>query len=151
VVTNGNNENTLTVVNVADPSVAPIQVKAGSKGDIISSLAFTPDSKQVIMVAGGADTADNSLIAVDLATGNDSRIARGHFGPGLTLSPDGKEAAVMAWQIPDDPKQPAYANTELINLESNEKATLFTGAEVKDGKVTNQQFALPLLWLQTGG
>ncbi|MBL8154749.1 MAG: PD40 domain-containing protein [Anaerolineae bacterium] len=146
VVTSPNNENTLYIWSLADASVAPITLRAGSAGDTISSLVFSADSSRLVLVAGGSDAADNSLIAVDLATGTDFRVARGRFGGGLTLSPDGGYAAVLDWQKVDDPKEPPYANLVVIAIQNSVATTLYTGADVVDGKVTNQTFAFPLLW-----
>jgi WD40 repeat protein len=148
VVTSPNNENQLQVWDTSDPSVAPIILKAGSKDDTISSMEFTPDSSRLLVIAGGSDTADNSLIAIELASGNDFRIARGHFGGSLTISPDGKEVALLDWQKPEDPKQPAYANTVIIGVDSSDEAILYKGADIVDGKVTNLRFAAPLVWRQ---
>ncbi len=150
VVTSPNSENQVEIWNLSDSTIAPIILKAGSKGDTISSMAFTPDSTSLVVVAGGDNNADNSLIGIDLSTGNDTRIARGHFGPGLTISPDGKELAITDWQIPEDTKQPPYLNTEIVDVGSGNVTTIYTGATITDGKVTNQTFALPLDWVKTG-
>jgi hypothetical protein len=146
VVTSPNNENALYIWSLADASVAPITLRAGSAGDAISSLAFSADSSRLVLVAGGSDGADNSLVAVDLATGTDFRVARGRFGSGLTLSPDGGYAALLSWQKVDDPKEPLYANLVAIAIQNSVVTTLYTGAEVVDGKVSNQTFAFPLFW-----
>ncbi len=146
VVTSPSDENEVHIWNLADPSVAPIVVEAGSSGDTISAMEFTRDSSRLIMVAGGSGSANNSLIGVELSTGSDFRIARGRFGAGLTISPDSAEVAVIDWQVLEDPKEPPYANTVIVNIGSSEIATVFTGAEIVDGKVTNQQFVSPLAW-----
>ncbi|MBN8618075.1 MAG: hypothetical protein J0L63_04165 [Anaerolineae bacterium] len=149
VVGSPNNENVLQIWSLGDISVAPIVVSAGSPGDTISSMVFTPDSKQLIAVVGGDRTANNSLISVELSTGRDQRITRGHFGGGLTLSPDGSEVALLDWQIPSDTKEPPYANLVIVSAADSSVTTLFTGADVIDGKVQNQRFAFPLLWRST--
>ncbi|MBC6935478.1 MAG: hypothetical protein DWB42_06525 [Chloroflexi bacterium] len=144
VVTTPNNENTLNIVDLANPGVAPITLSAGSRGDVLSAMVFTADSARLFAVAGGVDSADNSLFSVDLATGSSSRLSRGRFGNGLAVI--GSVVAVPDWQIPDDPKEPAYLNMVVINADGGEKATWFTGADIVDGKVTNQRFAFPLAW-----
>jgi hypothetical protein len=151
VVTSPNNTNTLTVMNLADSSVAPITLSAGSSGDTISSIAFTPDSSRLLLVAGGSNTANNSLVAVDLATGNDFRVSRGRFGRGLTISPDSSQVALLDWTVPEDPREPAYSNTVIIRIENSETTNLYTGAEIVEGKVTNQTFIAPLVWRRAGG
>lgn len=145
IVTTPNNENTLNVIDLSDSTVAPITLPAGSRGDVLSAMAFTADSKHLLAVIGGTDSGDNSLFSVDLTSGSSSRIARGRFGSALTVASNGL-IAVPEWQIPDDPKQPAYLNTVVINSATNETATWFTGAEITDGKVTNARFAVPLAW-----
>lgn len=146
VVTTPNNENTLNIFDLADPTVAPITLSAGSRGDVVSAMSFTPDSRQLFVVAGGVDSANNSLFSVDLASGSSSRVTRGRFGAALAVLRDGTHVALPDWQIPDDTRQPAYANMIVLNTATNEVATWFTGAEIVDGKVTNQRFAFPMMW-----
>lgn len=148
VVTSPNNENKLQLWNMADPSIAPITISAGSRGDTISSMAFTPNSSRLFLVAGGSSAANNSLIGVELSNGTDFRVSRGRFGPGLTISPSGAEIAILDWQVLEDPKEPPYANLVVIGVDSGQTATLFTGAKIVDGKVTNQQFAFPMRWVR---
>lgn len=147
VVTSPNGDNSLYIWSLTDPAVAPIMVSAGSKGDTVSSLAFTPDSSRLLAIVGGANTASNSLIAIETANGRDSRVARGHFGKGLSISPDGSTVALLDWQIPTDTTQQPYTNLMSINLNDGSTSTLYTGADVVDGKVTNQRFAFPMTWL----
>lgn len=141
-----NNDNSLYLISLVDPGIAPIMVEAGSRGDTISALAFTADGSRLIFVAGGDSTANNSLVALDLNTGNDFRISRGRYGNGLALAPNGSEALVTDWQVVEDPKEPPYLNLVAINVDSSQVTALFTGGEVVDGKVTNQRFATPLAW-----
>lgn len=145
VVTTPNNENTLTILDLSNPTMAPITLPGGSRGDVFSAMAFTADSKRLVTVMGASDSGDNSLFSVDLTSGSSSRVARGRFGSALAVSSAGL-IAVPEWQIPDDPKQPAYLNTIVINPATGETATWFTGADVTGGKVTNARFALPLAW-----
>lgn len=147
VVTSPSNDNEVHIWNLADPSVAPIVLKAGSSGDTISSIAFTPDSARLILVSGGDSSANNSLIGVELSTGADFRITRGRFGRGLTISPNSSEVTVLDWQVLEDPKEPPYANLVAVKVDTSEVATLYEGADIVDGKVTNQTFAYPLAWV----
>jgi WD40 repeat protein len=151
VVTSTNNDNTLQLLNLADPSVAPILIEAPSRGDTISSYSFTPDGSRLIAVVGGDNAADNSLVAVDLASGNDFRISRGRFGRSVVISPSGGEVAALDWKVLEDPKEPPYSTTVIINVDNSETATVYTGAEIVDGKVTNQTFIAPLVWRRAGG
>ncbi|MBZ0286573.1 MAG: hypothetical protein K8I30_03090, partial [Anaerolineae bacterium] len=149
VVTSPNNQNVLNIYNLADPAVAPIVLEAGSAGDTISSFAFTNNSQRLIVVAGGDKSANNALIGVDLATGNNFRISRGRFGSSLAVSPDGSQVAVLDWTIPEDPKEPAYTSTVIINIDNSEKAELYTGMVLgADGKIDKEKltFIAPLVW-----
>ncbi len=146
VVTSTSNDNAVYVWNLADPAAAPVVFEAGSGGDTISSMGFTPDSARLIFVAGGDRGADNSLIGLDLASGNNFRIARGSFSQGMVISPMGTEIAIMDWQELEDPQEPSWLNLVAVNLDSSEVVTLFEGSEIVEGKVENMQFAYPLVW-----
>lgn len=149
VVASSNNTNTLTILDLSDTSAAPITIPAGSPNDVISDMAFSADSKRLVFIggsAGGGRNTNNSLSAVELSTGSNFRIKRGHFAPGLTVSPDGSRVAVLDYQLPEDTAQPPYLNLMTINIDSGETATLFEGAALVDGKVTDQRFAYPLAW-----
>jgi hypothetical protein len=146
VVTSSSNDNTVYAWNLADAAAAPITFEAGSQGDTISSMAFTPDGSRLIFVAGGDHGADNSLVALDLATGGDFRIARGSFGQGIVVSPSGTEVALMDWQELEDPQEPSYLNLIVVNVDTSEAVTVFEGGEIVEGHVENLQFAYPLAW-----
>lgn len=146
VVTSPNSTNTITIWNLVDPTVPPIKVDAGSTGDTVSGMEFTPDGTRLIAIVGGDNTANNSLVAVDLATGTSNRLARGRFGKGLVLSPDGTQAALLDWQVPADPKDPAYTLTSIVTFNTGEVRPVFTGATLVDGKATDQKFASPMRW-----
>lgn len=148
VVTSPNNDNMLQVVNIADPSVAPITYNATSRGDLISGMAFSADSSHLFFVVGSESTnrdGDNSLFSLELASGTTSRIARGLFGPAILVSPDNAQLAITDTQVPDDNNEPIYSNLLLLTTDGA-KTTLIEGGEIQDGKVTNQQFIYPLAW-----
>lgn len=146
VITSPNNDNVIQIWNLADPSVAPITLSAGSTGDTVSGMEFTPDGSKLMAVIGGDNAANNSLVAIELASGRDLRVARGHFGQGLAVSPDGNGIAILDWQIPEDTKEPPYANLVAIEAATGAPTTLFAGADIQEGKVVNQRFAFPMLW-----
>ena len=152
VVTSPNNENVLNIFNLSDASVAPIVLEAGSKRDTVSNFAFTNDSKRLIVIAGGDKSANNSLVGVDLDSGNNFRIGRGRFAPNFAISPDGTQIAALDWTIPEDPKEPAYTTTVIITVDNSEKVELYTGAVFgADGKIdkTKLTFIAPLIWKRT--
>jgi Tol biopolymer transport system component len=149
VVTSPNNDNVLTVLDLSDSSAAPITAEAGSRNDVISDMAFSADSQHLIFISGtggGGRDANNSLSAIDLSTGSSSRLKRGHFAPGLAVSPDGTTVAALDYQVLEDEKEPPYLNLITINADSGDTATLFEGATLVEGKVTDQRFAYPLAW-----
>lgn len=149
VVTSVNNDNTLNVIDLNAPATPPIVLSAGSRNDVISAMSFSADSQKLIFIAGSPDTgrnANNSLVALDLNTGSDFRIKRGRFAPGLAVAPDGSAVVAMDYQVLEDEQQPPYLNLVSVNVETSETTLLFEGAEIVDGKVTNQRFAFPLSW-----
>ena len=149
VVTSPNNENTLNVFDLSAPDLPPISISAGSTNDVISDMAFSADSQQLIFIAGSPDTgrtADNSLIALDLSSGNDFRIKRGRFAPGIVVAPDGSSVVAMDFEVVEDERQPPFLNLVSINIETSETVLLFEGADIVDGEVTNRRFAMPISW-----
>jgi WD40 repeat protein len=147
VVSTPNAANNVYVWSLTDPTIAPIMFSAGSKGDTVSSMAFTPDSSHLLAVVGGDNKANNSLVSIEVATGQNSRVARGHFDKGLTISADGTQAALLDWQIPEDTAQHPYLNLINISLADGSTTTLYTGADIVDGKVKNERFAYPMAWV----
>jgi len=149
VVTTPNNENTLNVLGLSDPTTPPITISAGSANDVISDMAFSADSERLIFIAGSPDTgrnADNSLIALDLESGNDFRIKRGRFAPGIAVAPDGSAVVAMDFAVVEDEREPPFLNLVSIDIETSETVLLFEGADIVDGKVTDQRFAMPISW-----
>lgn len=145
-VTSPNNDNQIAAVSLADPATPPIGISAGSRGDVISALEFTRDSRQIVYIAGATEGGDNTVLTLDLEMGSERRVARGHFDRALAISPDGGTAALIDWQRVENPRQPMYANLILLDLASSTVTTLFTGADVVDGEVTNLRSAEPLAW-----
>ncbi|RMF78240.1 MAG: hypothetical protein D6737_15390 [Chloroflexi bacterium] len=150
VVTTPNNDNTLTVLDLTNPSLPPITFAARRRGEVISHLAFTSDSQRLIFVAGETDAGDNSLFALDLDTGSEFRVRRGRFAPGMIVSPDGTRAALSNWQIIEDSNEPPFQNFTVQEIETSVQNTLFIGAQIVDNKVTNQTFIFPLSWRRSG-
>lgn len=146
VVTSPDNTNTITIWNLVDPTVPPIKVDAGSSGDTVSSMEFAPDGTRLMAIVGGDNSANNSLVAIDLTSGTSNRMARGRFGKGFVVSPDGTQAALLDWQVPADPKDPAYTLTSIITFNTGEVRPVFTGATLVEGKATDQKFAFPMRW-----
>lgn len=145
-VASPDNDNQLVTLDLSNPTTAPIALSAGSRGDLISGLAFTRDNSRVIYTAGGAGGADNALLALNLSSGSERRVLRGHFDRDVFVSPDNNTAALLDWQQVDDPQEPPYMNLVLVNLGDSAVTTLFTGADVVDGRVTNVRTAVPLTW-----
>jgi WD40 repeat protein len=135
---------TLSLLDLSQPDIAPIELSAGSRRDQIIDLQFTPDSNRLIYVAGGNNGDDNSLWGVDLATGNNFRIRRGRYGWGV-VSPDGGRIALMNWE-PTENNKPPYATLVIVDIESTAETTLFQGGELVDDKLTGVRFALPIAW-----
>lgn len=146
VVTSPDNDNRIVALSLPEPDVPPIAIQAGSRGDLISALEFTRDSRQIVYIAGATEGGDNTLLTLDLNLGSERRIVRGHFDRALVLSPDGGTAAVLDWQQPDRPREPMYANLVLLDLATSAATTLFTGADVVSGEVENLRTAAPLAW-----
>ena len=146
VVTSPNNDNQLVALDLTQPNTTPITISAGSRGDLISGMVFTPDSQQIIYVAGDTNGGDNTLLALNLAVGSERRIARGHFGSDLAVSPDGTEVVLLDWKRVETPREPMYADLVRVELATQALTTLLPGAQIVDGRVTNPQTAVPLMW-----
>ncbi len=134
----------VNVMDLADPEGFPFDLRAGN--GIVVSMAFTPDSGQLVYVAGASDGGDNSLFSLDLARGVEDRIARGHFVE-VIPAPDNLAVAVSTWAFPDDPNQPMYMTLDVVSLADGEISTLATGATItSEGRVTDRHFIYPLSW-----
>jgi dipeptidyl aminopeptidase/acylaminoacyl peptidase len=141
----GSNNAVLHIVNLDEPSLAPVQVDAGDNGDTIATLAFSQDNSQLILVAGTDEGGNNALVQIDLATGNESRIARGRYSQAV-IAPDASRIAAMSWVVYDEDEEP-YLSLVVVDAESGEETVIFEGGTVDgEGNLTNQAFAYPLSW-----
>ncbi len=143
VITSPDSENQLLALDLNSPNADPITGSPRSRGNLIPDLAFTPDSRRVLYIAGGVD---NALYALDLKSGTEQRIVRGNFAEGMALASDGRTVALLNNAHVDDPAQPAYVNLVLADLNGETLTTLYPGADVVNGKVSNLRFAYPLTW-----
>ena len=146
VVRNDSSNNAvLYIVNLAEPTLAPIQFDAGDNGDTIATLAFSQDSSELVFVAGTDEGGNNALVRIDLATGNETRIARGRYAQ-IVTSPDASQIAAMSWNVFDEDEDP-YLNLVVVDAESGDETVIFEGGEVNaEGRLINPQFAYPLSW-----
>ncbi len=143
VITSPDNQNQLLVLDLNAPNADPITGSTHPRGSLIPDLAFTPDSQRILYIAGGVD---NALYALDLKSSTEQRIVRGNFVEGMALASDGTTVALLNNAHVDDPKQPTYVNLVLADLSSAALTTLYPGADVANGKVSNLRFAYPLTW-----
>ena len=115
------------------------------RGNRVSEILFSQDSRQVIYVAGGSGGNSNSVFGINLETGNNFRIRRGRYGQGV-ISPDGEKLALMNWQLFG--ANPVYLSLVILDIESTAENLIFEGAEIIDDEPKNLRFAYPLMWLQ---
>lgn len=147
VVNTPNNDATLKVFDLSDPALPPIAIDAGDQGDTIGAMVFSNAGDKLYYVAGTDQGGNNSLFALDLATGTESRIRRGRYAQ-LAISPDGMSLAAMNW-VEFDQEEPRYLTLEIIDIASTAPAVVYVGGEVDaEGKLANQSFAYPLAWRQ---
>lgn len=138
-----NNDAVLLLYDMNLPEF-PIEIAAGPRGSSITEVLFTPDSSYVVYVAGGARGENNSLFMVELASGIEQRLRRGRYGTGL-MAPDGGHVALVTWQLIDD-RQPPYMELVLVEVASGAERALLSGANIVEGRVTEQRFIFPLAW-----
>jgi len=143
VINDGNNDATLNVLDL-NSDLPPITFSAGDRGDTIGEMVFSSAGDQLVVVAGTDQGGNNSLFALNLETGSETRIRRGRFAQGA-LSPDDSRIAVMQWIFFDDDEEP-FLSLEIVDLNTSEQSVLFEGGEVVDGELMNQSFVFPLLW-----
>ncbi len=135
-----NNNARLTLLELAAPELPPIELPLAERSAIIDEMIFSPDYNQLWYVTSGAGSA---LYRLDLLTGAESRIARGVYGRGV-LSPQGTALALVAYETIND--RDTYMKLVVYDLTTNSETLLFTGAEIVENKITNQQFVYPLAW-----
>ncbi len=147
VVNTPNNDATLNVYDLSDPTLPPIALDAGDRGDTIGSMVFNGSSTNLYYVAGSDQGGNNSLFALDLTTGTESRIRRGRYAQ-IAISSDGTTIAAMNW-VEFDPDEPRYLTMEVIDVASTVPTVVYVGGEVdEEGDLANQSFAYPLAWRQ---
>ena len=141
----GNDDAVLYVVNLAEPSLDPVQFDAGDRGDTIAVMKFSQDSSELVFVAGTDEGGNNALLTMDLATGNENRISRGRYAQ-IAISPDASRIAAMSWNVWDDDEDP-YLQLVVFDVEASGETVIFEGGEIDgEGNLINQQFAYPLSW-----
>jgi len=147
VVNTPNNDATLNVFDLSDPSLPPIALDAGDQGDTIGAMVFSAASDRLFYVAGSDQGGNNSLFSLDLTTGTESRIRRGRYAQ-IAVSPDGSTLAAMNW-VEFDPEEPRYLTMEVIDVASTAPTVVYVGGEVDaEGELQNQSFAYPIAWRQ---
>lgn len=145
VVNTPDNDATLYVFDLSDPALLPITLDAGDTGDTIGSMVFNAGSTSLYYVAGSDEGGNNSVFALDLVTGTESRIRRGRYAQ-LAISPDGSTLAAMNW-VEFDPEEPRYLTLEVIDIASTAPTTIYVGGEVdEEGDLINPSFAYPVAW-----
>ncbi|MEO1286748.1 MAG: hypothetical protein AAFV93_03195 [Chloroflexota bacterium] len=145
VVNTPDNDATLNVYDLSDPSLPPIALDAGDRGDTIGDMVFNSTSDRLFYVAGSDEGGNNSLFALDLTTGTETRIRRGRYAQ-LVVSPDGNNVAAMNW-VEFDPEEPRYLTLEVIDVNSTAPTVIYVGGEQdEEGDLINQSFAYPLAW-----
>lgn len=144
VTNDGNNSANLNVIDLNAPNLPPINISAGSRGDTITEMAFDAESEILYFVAGANRGGDNVLFELDLASGNATRLSRGHYDQGV-LRTDDNTMAIINWHSFADDEAPQLT-IEQINLEDNDSTVLFESGTIVDGELTNAEFAYPLAW-----
>ncbi|GAB5490553.1 MAG: hypothetical protein Phog2KO_07680 [Phototrophicaceae bacterium] len=147
VVNSPDNDAILNVFDLSDPSLPPITLDSGERGDTIGAMVFNNASDTLYYVAGSDEGGNNSLFALNLNTGAESRISRGRYAQ-MSISPDDSSLAIMNW-VEFDADEPLYLTLETIDIASNETSVIYVGGEIDDeGKLINESFAYPLAWHQ---
>lgn len=140
------NNASLVVIPLANPTADPITVSAGGRGDLVRSLMFASDSRSLYAVLGGSGGTPNALHAIDLQSGTDQRLIQGRFEHGI-ISPDGQTAALMEWVTLQEGIAPVLA-LGVVDLRTGHQDYWFRGGRIISGELREQSFAYPLAWLQ---
>ncbi|MEM6526840.1 MAG: hypothetical protein AAF653_01020, partial [Chloroflexota bacterium] len=123
-------ENTLVIYDLSDLTQRPTEFSAGSPGDTISALAFTSDSRQLLAVAGGDETANNAIVRFEPGGGEPVVVVRGHYSNHMVAGKD--VIAVGDWQFLEDDNEPPYLNLVTASMGGKTFSTLFEGATIQD-------------------
>ncbi len=120
-----------------DGGAESLNISAGSRGDLISDMFFTPGG-DLLYVSGGADGADNSLWM--LAAGEDEprRVTRGRFLRNAGVATD-EVVLLLEYVEPDDDHREPAANLIAISPANGARAVLLEGREAG-------AWAYPLAW-----
>ena len=135
---------TLYAVDLDAPTVPPISVPGNNQGDAFTSLLFTDDSLQLFYLAGNPE--NNAAYSLDLTTGIPIRVGRGRYvANSAALSPFAPLVAVTDSRTYSD-TEPRYDMVVTIDLVTGAQTDLFAGAEIVNGKVTNESVVVPIAW-----
>lgn len=137
----------LLLLDLHNLSASPRRFGVASASDRIPFVAFSADSARLFYVVGGVGGGENTLVRVDVASGNATQLRRGAFGAGV-LSPDGGMALLM-WSRTEEATPRPYLNLVFVGADPSDQppAVLFSGIQTgEDGRVTGRRFAYPLSW-----
>jgi Tol biopolymer transport system component len=135
-----NNNARLSLLELAAPELPAIELPLGERNAIVDEMLFSPNQEQLYYITSGSGSA---LYRLDLLTGAEIRIARGVYGRGV-MSPQGTALALVTYETIND--RDTYMKLVVYDLTTNIETVLFTGAEIVENKITNQQFVYPLAW-----
>jgi hypothetical protein len=139
---------TLNAIDLDAPNVPPIAVPSNNAGDAFTNLLFTDDNQQLFYLAG--NTENNAAFSVDLVTGISNRVGRGRYIPNsAVMSPFASLVAVTDSRTYSD-AEPRYDMVVTIDLATGAQTDLFAGADIVDGKVTNDSMLVPIAWRRPG-
>lgn len=143
------NASFIQIVNLDDATQAPSSIRVTtSQSDSISWLAFTPDSSEVVYIAGRDKLAGNTLYHTEVGQTSAQTITAGTFSQWGLISPSNNEIAILEWQPTPEgrPAIPSYLNLVLVNLEDGERQLIFDGLVINASDEASVRFAMPLLW-----
>ncbi len=122
-----------------DGRLEPVDIPAGSGGDVISTYFFRPNG-DLLYVAGGANGADNSLFRLPAGADQPERVGRGKFLRNNGLA--GPDTALVMEQVPpDDSHRDPAANLVAFDLRAGTRTVVVEGRSAG-------AFAYPLAWFQ---
>ncbi|MCB9458425.1 MAG: hypothetical protein H6670_02160 [Anaerolineaceae bacterium] len=145
LVTNDPNGNAhLNVIDLNAPNLPPINISAGSSGDTVLEMAFDAASSALYFVAGGFTGGDNVLFQLDLASGNASRLSRGHYGHGV-LDAESGTMALINWNTFANDEAPQLTLVD-YDLADGSQNTVYESGTIVDGSLTDASFVYPMAW-----